>query len=87
MARSWLEKSLADGCGSWDKVLLKLLCVVLMSACAARAGDVLRTAGYEGPIAMCWEDVELVLDLVADRPPSVQDLRGKFTLRFTKGRK
>jgi hypothetical protein len=87
MARSWLEKSLADGCGSWDKVLLKLLSVVLMSACAARAGDVLRTVGYEGPIAMCWKDVELVLNPVGDRPPSVQDLRGKFTLRFTKGRK
>ena len=53
MARLWLEKSLADGCSSWDKVLLKLLSVVLMSACAARAGDVLRTVGYEGPIAMC----------------------------------
>jgi len=87
MARSWLEKSLADGCGSWDKVLLKLLSIVLMSACAAQAGDILRTGGYEGPIAMCWEDVELVLDPVEDRLPSVQDLRGKFTLRFTKGRK
>jgi len=48
---------------------------------------VLRTVGYEGPIAMCWEDVELVLDPVGDRPLSVQDLRGKFTLRFTKSRK
>jgi len=42
-----------------------------MSAYAARASDVLRIVGYKGPIAMCWEDVELVLDLVADRPPSV----------------
>lgn len=87
MARTWLEKSLADGCGSWDKVLLKLLSVVLMSAFASRSGDVLQTAGYKEPVAMCWKDAKLVLGTVRDGLPSVQDLSGTFTLRFTKGQK
>jgi hypothetical protein len=40
MARAWLEKSIVDGCSSWDKVLLKLLDLVLTSAVTGRAGNV-----------------------------------------------
>lgn len=87
MARSRLEKSLADGCGSWDRVILKLLSVVMMSALASRSGDFLRTAGYKGSVVMCWRDAKLVLGTVGDRLPSVQDLSGTFTMRFTKGNK
>jgi hypothetical protein len=88
MARAWLEKSITDGCSSWDKVLLKLLGLVLMSAVAGRAGDVSRSEGYKGTETLCWGDIELQLSPdLKDRSPSVQDLRGKLTLRFTKYKK
>jgi hypothetical protein len=72
MARTWLEKSIADGCSSWDKVLLKLLGLVLMSAVAGRAGDVSRSEGYKGTETLCWGDIKLQLSPnLKERSPSV----------------
>lgn len=88
MGNCWIEKSLADGCISWDRVLLKLLSVVLMSALAARCGDIARAHLYKEMECLCWANMELTLSSdYGDRAPSVQDLRGKFTLRFLKGKK
>ncbi|CZS92478.1 uncharacterized protein RAG0_03060 [Rhynchosporium agropyri] len=84
MTRLWLEKSIANGCSSWYKVLLTLLGLVLMSAVAGRAGGVSRSEGYKGAETLCWGDVELELSSdMKDRSPSVQDLRGKPTLSIT----
>ena len=85
LAYCWVERALADGCLSWDRVLLKLLSILLQSACAARSGDVGRSKLYTGPQCLCFKDVELVLG--SQEPVSVQNLSGKVTLRFTKGKK
>lgn len=86
LAYNWLEAALADGCLSWDRVLLKLLSVILQSALAARAGDIARSKGYFGVEYLSYkEDVELTLS--PQSPLSVQHLRGKFTLKYTKDKK
>jgi hypothetical protein len=88
MARIWIHESISNGCISWDRVLLKLLSVILMSALAARCGDIGRFYLYKEMECLCWSDVELTLaSYDEDRAPSVQDLRAKFALRFLKCRK
>lgn len=85
IARNWLERALTEGTKSWDAVLIKLLGVVLQVACSSRSGDVARTAGYTGSECLCWRHIELTLEPGAEL--SVQNLRGKLTLEFTKGHK
>lgn len=88
LANTWIEKSLVDGCLSWDTVLLKLLSVLLMAGLAARCGDITRSALYQGTEFLTFRDVEITLSSqLGDKAPSVQDLRGKFTLKYTKGKK
>lgn len=86
MANAWIEKGLSDGCISWDRMLLKLLSIILMAALSARCGDVARTSLYKDMECLCWKDIELELfsELLDNGAPSVQNLRGKFTLRYCK---
>lgn len=83
MARAWVERALIEGCPSWDRVLLRLLGVVLQAACCARSGDIARSQYYDDLECLCWKNVELVLK--KDAPLSVQSLRAKLTLEYTKG--
>ena len=88
MAQNWLECSLADGCLSWDRVLLKLLSIILQSALTARSGDIARSKRYTGLQCLCYQDIELTLPPQTEGGKlSVNQLSGKFTLRFRKSRK
>ncbi|KAH9223686.1 hypothetical protein DL95DRAFT_453629 [Leptodontidium sp. 2 PMI_412] len=87
LAHAWLGKAILQGCISWDKVLLKLLNVVLLSALAARSGDVARSHLYKGDEALCWQDIELTLSGEETEGLSVQNLRAKVNLKYLKGRK
>lgn len=81
IADAWLEKSLPYGCISWDETLLKLLAVVLTSTLRPRGGTVYGL--YSSISALCFNDIELILTPPSNnRAPSVQDLRGKITLKF-----
>ena len=86
MARAWVESALRDGCPSWDLVLLRLLGVVLLASCTARAGDVARTGEYTGMECLCWKHVEMTVQ-DPSQSLSVQNLRLKITLEYTKGHK
>jgi hypothetical protein len=69
-------------------MLLKLLGIVLQSALGARSGDVARSKLYTGMQCLCYEDVELTLPpCVESDTLSVDQLSGKFTLRFRKHKK
>ena len=87
LSQAWLEKAISEGCVSWDKVLLKLLNVVIMSTLSARAGDIARSHLYKGDEVLCWKDIELTLSSDATMSLSVQNLRARITLRFLKSRK
>lgn len=88
LACIWIEKGLSAGCLSWDRVILKLLGIILQSSLSARCGDVARSKLYTGMECLCYGDVELTLAPQREQEPlSVQHLSAKFTLRYRKGRK
>ncbi|KAK5171127.1 uncharacterized protein LTR77_004271 [Saxophila tyrrhenica] len=88
IANSWIEHALNGGCHDWDVVLLKLLGLILMGACGARAGDVARSNHYNGVEYLCWADLEMKLKSTSPQEaPSVQDLTLTVTLEYTKGHK
>ncbi|KAF2221497.1 hypothetical protein BDZ85DRAFT_320676 [Elsinoe ampelina] len=82
----WIDRALAEGCLSWDRVLLKLLGVVLQASCACRSGDIARSSLYTGMECLCWEHLSLTFK-DNKRTGSVDDLSLKVTLEFTKGHK
>jgi len=87
LSQVWLETAISQGCISWDKVLLKLLNVVMLSTLAARCGDIARSNFYKGDEVLCWKDIELTLSSDATISPSVQSLTAKIRLRFLKASK
>jgi hypothetical protein len=88
MAKRWFTYALTNGTHSWDITLLKVTSVVLQSALSSRSGDITRSQLYEGLECLCWKDITLRLDDASDKSnPSIQDLKGTFLLRFTKGAK
>ncbi|KAE8448563.1 hypothetical protein EG329_009444 [Mollisiaceae sp. DMI_Dod_QoI] len=88
MAKRWFTFALTNGTRSWDITLLKVTSVVLQSALSSTSGDVTRSQLYEGLECLCWKDITLCLADASNRSkPSVQNLRGTFLLRFTKGAK
>lgn len=48
-----------EGTRSWDKIMLQVLSLVLMTATAVRAGDIARSDMYKGEEYVYWSDVEL----------------------------
>ncbi|SMY23104.1 unnamed protein product [Zymoseptoria tritici ST99CH_1A5] len=92
MADTWLRKAFLQGCLDWDRHLHCLLYVLLLAATGMRPGDLTRSRGYKGAEWLPWEDLELVLrperlDLVTVQDLTVQDLRLKITLKYTRGKK
>jgi hypothetical protein len=88
LAENWLEKNIAEGCLSWDRVLYKLLGIILQSALAARCGDIARSSLYQAMECVCYEDIELTLaPQLSQGQLSVQQLTGTFKMRYTKGKK
>jgi hypothetical protein len=88
ITEAWFTYALVNGTHSWDLTLLKVTGVVLQSALSSRSGDMTRSQLYDGLECLCWKDITLKLDAASDRAnPTVQDLRGTFLLRFTKGAK
>ena len=87
MAIRWLQTGILEGCMSWDRMLLKLLSIILGVALAARCGDVARSTLYKEGQCLCWKGIQLQLRGGIVGEPSVQDLEGEFTLRFLKGKK
>jgi hypothetical protein len=69
-------------------VLLKLLSIILQSALAARSGEIARSKRYTGMQCVCYKDIELTLNQQTQGEQlGVDQLSGKFTLRFRKSRK
>jgi hypothetical protein len=52
---------LTSGITSWDKVLSKVLFLVLQAALVARAGDMARSQAYEGQEYIRFEHVQIKL--------------------------
>jgi hypothetical protein len=86
LVTKYVSHQLLTGCGNFDTVILRTLGVVLQCACAARPGDVAKTLGYQVNESLRFGDVELVLPQ-SSTPSTVQNLRRKVTLRFTKNKK
>lgn len=85
MVHAYLSAAAERGTRCWDSVVLRTVGVLLQSACASRNGDIARSDCYKGDEHLAWGDVELTLRPCEE--PSIQDLRGKITLRFCKGEK
>jgi hypothetical protein len=81
LVRAMVEHSLAQGCLSWDIIIVKILGVVLACACNSRSGDVARSDGYTNMEYLQFQHVELTLRTGGT---SAQDLRAKVTLKYTK---
>lgn len=64
---------------------MKLLSIIMQSACVARAGNVTRSKLYKSIQYLTYEDV--VLTLPENCPLSVQHMREVFTLRCRKSHK
>ncbi|SMR55280.1 unnamed protein product [Zymoseptoria tritici ST99CH_1E4] len=86
MAQIWIDRAIDEGCISWDRTLLKLLGVVLQSACSSRSGDIARSTLYKGLECLCWKHLQLTIK-DPDQPLSVQNLTLQVTLAYTKGHK
>ena len=86
MSQIWLRRALDEGCVSWDRVLLKLLGVLLQASCASRSGDIARSTLYKGFECLCYKHLELGFGRRRE-PLSVQDLTLKITIEYAKGHK
>ncbi|KIW15846.1 hypothetical protein PV08_05896 [Exophiala spinifera] len=84
MTRDYFRSAFQNGVHNWDVTIQRVLGIMLQVACSARPGDVARTYLYQGDQYVKWKDIELRLDKDAS---SIQQLRAKVTLRFTKGLK
>jgi len=67
LTRSVFEQALTKGTLSWDVVISKCLSLVLQSAIAGRAGEVMRSQDYEEVICLRYEHVNMkVVSLAAE---------------------
>ncbi|OBT74080.1 hypothetical protein VF21_07115 [Pseudogymnoascus sp. 05NY08] len=88
MATAWVKDAFENGTHSWDITISKLASIIIQSALSSRSGDITRSQLYEGIEYLCWGHITFTLESPATRDtPSVQDLKGKFELQFTKGHK
>lgn len=55
------KRNRANGCLTWDRVLLKLLRKLFQSACPRGAGDAARAKLYTGLQYVCYKDLKLTL--------------------------
>lgn len=84
LADTHLEVGLKDGIPtSWDPYISRLLSIVLVSACASRAGDVVRSRLYTDMECMCFKD----LSVQFFEGNTTEDLILNVCLRFVKGYK
>ncbi|OBT84860.1 hypothetical protein VE02_05892 [Pseudogymnoascus sp. 03VT05] len=56
---SYLLDALNNGTKSWSITLSRLLSMVLMAACASRAGEIGRSAKYVKMECLCFKDVDI----------------------------
>lgn len=84
LAANFMQHNLDQGCLSFDGVIMRILGVVLQCACNSRPGDIALSSWYSGNECLLFEDVELKL---RNGGTTVQDLEGKVTLKFVKGKK
>lgn len=91
MNEAILTSAFLEGTPSWEVTVSNILALALQSALCSRASDVVRTYGYEEMQALCWGDVEIVLDKDSGGPfPegfSSPPFTATFTLRYCKGEK
>ncbi|KAK7897406.1 hypothetical protein LTR67_005295 [Exophiala xenobiotica] len=84
MLIAFMRSAYQGGCRNWDIVILRALGVALTLAMCSRNGDLALSSGWHGEQYLKWKDIELSVDKDAQ---GVQDIKAKFTLRFTKGMK
>jgi hypothetical protein len=78
---AFLQYGLEEGCLSWDTHLSKQLSVVLIAACACRAGETARTPLYTGTEYLAFKDIVLSFG----SGDEAKDLSMDVTLRALKG--
>jgi hypothetical protein len=78
LANFWLMNALTEGTMSWDITISRLLSLVLMAACACRAGEIARSTKYVKMECLCWKDVDMRFD------PAKDKFVVRITLRFQK---
>lgn len=84
MLQTTFRNAITTGTPSWSIVIAKALSLALVSATAARVGDVSRSHRYADDYVLKWADVTIkVSEDEVGRPV----FRAKITLRHTKGHK
>jgi len=78
LANFYLMNALTDGTKSWDITISRLLSIVLMAACASRAGEIARSPKYVKMECLCWKDVDIRFDRASEK------FLARLTLRFQK---
>ncbi len=78
---AFLQSGLEEGCLSWDVHLSKQLSVVLIAACACRAGETARTPLYKGAEYLAYKDIVLSFG----GGDQLKDLSMDVSLRAVKG--
>ncbi|THW47077.1 hypothetical protein D6D21_03632 [Aureobasidium pullulans] len=82
MLQTTFRNAITTGTPSWSIVIAKALSLALVSATAARVGDVSRSHRYADDYVLKWADVTIkVSEDEVGRPV----FRAKITLRHTKG--
>lgn len=79
-----LSDAILSGTPSWDRTIYGALYLSIISALAARAGDIMQTSGYSGDEFLAFKDIEITL--IKD-DCGVEKLWAVYTLRATKGYK
>ena len=92
MVATYIENAFVNGVRSWDLLINHVLGVLLQVAANSRAGDIARFKDYTGMEALCWKDIQLVLNEEKDDQLngekdelSVDDFHLVMTLRYCKG--
>lgn len=78
------QDAITKGTPSWSVVIGKAFSLALVSATAARAGDIARSHRYNEDYVLKWKDVIIKVSIDAMGRPF---FRSKITMRYTKAYK
>ncbi|KAM0440829.1 hypothetical protein ACHAPT_000130 [Fusarium lateritium] len=81
MLKAMLQDGIQNGTLSWDVLIMKAVSLLLQCVVGSRAGDIRRSALYEGVECLRWEHIHMILD-----PSDGKNLfRSTIELVFVKG--
>ncbi|KAL8714074.1 MAG: hypothetical protein Q9225_006626 [Loekoesia sp. 1 TL-2023] len=89
MLRYHLHDSLANGPrhkDSWDRVIMKAMCMILVGSLGSRAGDVALSKGYGKACSLRYEHIKIVIS-ESTKGSDGETLSAYITLPYQKGHK